>query len=73
MNTISAPNIQNMDKLFEIYKTLPERDNSIITIELFYEFMQKESIERKIFLDTHCSYSSMKIESIDILKVRFNI
>ena len=70
MVSITAPNIRGIEKLFEIYKELPDSDAFITTIEDFYEFMRKESPERKLFMDTCCSCRFFQVDSVAISRYK---
>lgn len=67
--TLTSPDISDINKLFEIYLTLPDRDELIDNLSQFYSFLQKNSKDRQAFLDAHCVYDFMSIGKTVILKV----
>lgn len=67
---LTGPNIRGIDKLFGLYLAFPSRNSSITGKYQFYEFMCKESPERKLFLETCCDSGIMKAGDIVILKLR---
>jgi hypothetical protein len=70
MSTVlTSPDISGIDKLFEIYKTIPDRDESITDIASFYQFLTKKSIERQRFLDDYCDYDFFSVGTTVILKL----
>jgi len=66
---LSAPDITGIDRLYEIYLTLPDRDKSIVNVHYFYDFLQKNTIERQIFLDTYCNFEFLQVNNTVVLKV----
>ncbi|MBK5720155.1 hypothetical protein JGH11_04640 [Dysgonomonas sp. Marseille-P4677] len=65
---VSTEDISGMDRLFEIYKTLPGNEAS--TVSEFNDFMSVNSSGRAVFLNTYCDYSFMRVERTTILKVK---
>lgn len=66
---LTSPDISGIDRLFEIYKTIPGRDESITDIALFYRFLTRKSIERQQFLDNYCDYEFLTAGTTVILKL----
>lgn len=70
MSTVlTSPTISGINKLFEIYLLLDDRDFSITTIDLFYEFLQRNTVARQTFLDDHCDYDFMTIDNVVVLRL----
>lgn len=65
---VSAEDISGMDKLFEIYKSLP--GNGSASQSGFQDFLSVNSAERTTFLVTYCDYSFMTVDRTVILKVK---
>ncbi len=66
---ITSPDIIGIQKLFERYLTLPDRDTSVNTLAGFYDFLRKNTYRRKIFLDQYCEYEFMFVDRSIILKL----
>lgn len=66
---LTSPDISGIDRLFDIYKTITDRDESITDITLFYRFLTRKSIERQHFLDSYCDYEFLTTGTTVILKL----
>jgi hypothetical protein len=70
MSTVlSSPEITGIQRLFEIYVTLPERKYNEDTFPHFYDFLRENTSERQLFLEIYCDFSFMQIDNIVILKL----
>lgn len=63
---VSSPNFEDTEVLYGKYLEMPGNEDK--SIDMFYEFLAIESIDRQLFLDEYCMYDFITVENSVVLK-----